>query len=281
MDTPSSPNPAYNTNPTGTANLPGGVAAPVFSTTPPLDRIARPPALPPERRHQGAFADDYAAIPGKLTAHSLIERLLKAPGAVAFELTEGRRLSAGLGLLIIAALCFLSYGFIIGTFSAGEQLLIVPVKVLGGVLFSAAICFPSLYISSCFSGGRQSLGDTIGLFVLGLAMWSVLLVGFAPIAWLFSQSTETVAFMGLLHIIFWTIAACFGLKLLSEGLEHINGRNLGILRVWGVIFLVVTMQVATMLRPLIGKSAPLQLNEKKFFLAHWSDCINGKDGNRK
>ena len=181
---------------------------------------------------------------------------------------------ACLGLIILAALSFLGYGFIIGTFSAGEQLLVVPAKVLGGVIFSAAICFPSLYIFSCFSGGRQSLGDTAGLFALGLAMWSILLVGFAPIAWLFSQSTETAAFMGLLHILFWLAAAWFGLKLMNTALAHLNGRNLGILRVWGIIFLVVTMQVATMLRPLIGKSAPLQLNEKKFFLAHWGDCID-------
>jgi hypothetical protein len=237
----------------------------------------RPAAGPGRNNLEQAFATDYAAIPGELTAHKLLECLLKTPASVAYELTHGRRLPACLGLGGIAALCFLGYGFIVGAFSAGEQLLIVPGKMLGGVVFSAVICFPSLYVFSCFSGGRQSLGETIGLFIAGLALWSILLVGFAPIAWLFSQSTETVAFMGLLHLLFWVGAACFGLKLMNTALEHLNGRRLGILRVWGVIFLVVTMQVATLFRPLIGKATPLQWNEKKFFLTHWADCINGKE----
>jgi hypothetical protein len=241
----------------------------------------RPPALPGQTRLAHGFDSEYTAIPGALTAHVLLERLLKTPASVAYELTCGRRLQASVGLVVIAALCFLGYGFIIGTFSFGEQLLLVPLKLMVGVVFAAVICLPSLYIFSSFSGGRQSLGDTVGLFILGLALWSILLVGFAPIAWLFSQSTGTVAFMGLLHLLFWVAAAYFGLNLMNTALEHLNGHRLGILRVWGVIFLVVTMQVATLFRPLIGKAAPLQLNEKKFFLAHWADCINGRGNGRK
>lgn len=235
--------------------------------------LGRPPAIPGQSYLKQSFATDYEAIPGELTARSLLERLLKAPASVVYELTCGRRSKASLLLAAIATLCFLGYGFIIGTFSAGEQLLIVPVKLLGGVIFSAVICLPSLYIFSCFSGGRQSLGDTIGIFILGLTLWSVLLVGFAPIAWLFSQSTKTVGFMGALHVLFWVAAAWFAFELMNAALAQLNGRNLAIIRVWGVIFIVVTMQVAIMLRPLIGKAAPLQMNEKKFFLAHWSDCI--------
>jgi hypothetical protein len=212
---------------------------------------------------------------GGLTPHSLLEALLKKPLAVAFEITKGRRLPATLGLLVIAALCFLGYGAIIGSFSGGGQLLIVPLKVLIGVLFSALLCLPSLYIFSCFSGGRQSLGDTIGLFVLGLTLWSILLMGFAPIAWLFSQSTQTVAFMGLLHVLFWIAAACFGLSLMNTAFAEVNGRKLVILRAWAALFLIVTMQMATMLRPLVGPASSLQWTEKKFFLAHWGDCLDG------
>ena len=263
----STPNDASLNNPNPNSPIPPDPWAPPV----------RPPSLPGQSHLEQGFAVDYVAIPGDLTAQNLLERLLKTPASVAYELTRGRRLQACLVLSVIAALCFLGYGYIMGSFSGGEQLLAVPVKLVAGVVLAAAICLPSLYIFSCFSGGRQSLGDTISLFVLGLALWSILLVGFAPIAWLFSQSTETVAFMGFLHLLFWVAAAWFGLNLMNTALAHLNGRKLGILRIWGVMFLVVTLQVAAMLRPLIGKATPLQLNEKKFFLAHWSDCVNSRD----
>lgn len=240
-----------------------------------------PPALPKQCATEPSFAATYEPVPGKLTLHALLERLLKAPDSLAYELTRGRRLGTCLFLALIAGLCFMGYGFIMGAFSAGEQLVMVPVKMLAGILLSAAICLPSLYIFACFSGGRQSLGDTIGLFTLGLALWSILLVGFAPIAWLFAQSTESLAFMGLLHLVFWVTAACFGLSLMNRALAHLNGRHLAILPAWGVIFLIVTMQVATLFRPLIGKAESPQWGAKKFFLAHWSDCIDSGDHVRR
>jgi len=41
---------------------------------------------------------------------------------------------------------------------------------------------------------------------------TVLLIGFAPVAWLFSQSTESLLLMGALHLVFWLIATYFGLR---------------------------------------------------------------------
>ncbi len=244
----------------------------------PRPTVARPPLLPGQSYFDQSFATDYAAIPEKLTVQVLLERLLKIPASVVYELTRGRRLQAGFVLTLVAVVCFAAYGFIIGTFSGGEQLMMVPVKLLFGVLLSAVLCLPSLYIFSCFSGGRQSLSDTVAVFILGLALWSLLLVGFAPIAWLFSQSTDTVAFMGALHVLFWGAAAWFALSLMNSAFAQMNGgRTLTILRFWGVLFFVVTMQVAVLVRPLIGKAAPIRAGEKIFFLTHWSNCIENDD----
>jgi hypothetical protein len=266
-----------NTPNESTGNIAGQYTSP--TARPP---VSHPPALPGQSYFNQSFATDYAAIPGRLTAQNLLERLLKMPASVVYELTRGRRLQAGLVLALVAVVCFVAYGFIIGTFSGGGQLWMVPVKLLLGVILSAVLCLPSLYIFSCFSGGRQSLSDTVAALVLGLALWSILLVGFAPIAWLFSQSTDTVAFMGALHVLFWGVAAWFALDLMNSALAQLNdGRTLTILRLWGVLFFVVTMQVAVMVRPLIGKAAPLQLGEKKFFLTHWSNCIEYADKDEK
>jgi len=36
---------------------------------------------------------------------------------------------------------------------------------------------------------------------------------------------------------------------------------------------VVTLQLTTTLRPILGRSDDLLTNEKKFFLEHWSDTM--------
>jgi len=49
--------------------------------------------------------------------------------------------------------------------------------------------------------------------VTGLLMlMTILLIGFAPVAWLFSQSTESLGWMGFLHLLFWLIATAFGVR---------------------------------------------------------------------
>lgn len=231
-----------------------------------------PPVLPRGSRGE-TFGEDYVAISGRLTIQNLLESLLKKPESVVYELVNGRRMAAAFLLALTAGVCFASYGFIMGTFSSGEQLLLVPLKLLVGILFATCICLPSLYIFSCFSGGRQSIGETVGVLLLAIALWGILLVGFAPIVWLFSQSTKTVSFMGFLHLIFWLIAAGFSLGQMKSALVKLNERRLAILNLWGFLFLIVTLQVATMMRPIVGPSGPLRLTEKKFFLVHWADCM--------
>jgi len=48
------------------------------------------------------------------------------------------------------------------------------------------------------------------------------------------------------------------------------------MRTWVIIFVLVVVQMTTALRPLIGTAETLMPTEKKFFLAHWADCL--RDG---
>jgi hypothetical protein len=43
--------------------------------------------------------------------------------------------------------------------------------------------------------------------------------------------------------------------------------------VWSGIFLLVTLQMTTSLRPIIGRSDDFLTSEKKFFLQHWGDTM--------
>jgi hypothetical protein len=113
-----------------------------------------------------------------------------------------------------------------------------------------------------------------GLVAGLLMLMTILLVGFAPVAWLFSQSTSSLPWMGALHLGFWITATFFGLRFLSAAFARSDARSNAGLRTWMVIFLLVALQMSTALRPIVGKSTSLLPHEKKFFISHWLSCLD-------
>jgi hypothetical protein len=194
-----------------------------------------------------------------------IEAILRQPRRVMFQLSQPNQTA-----LILA--------MVAGTFAGGSQLWIAPVKIAGGLLISAFICLPSLYIFSCLSGSHARLTEVFGLLASLLALMTILLIGFAPVAWVFSQSTESVTAMGSLHLIFWLVATYFGVRFIHRGFAHFKGKPAGGLTVWTIIFLLVALQMTTALRPIIGTAPTFMPTEKKFFLSHWADCLENKQG---
>jgi hypothetical protein len=184
-------------------------------------------------------------------------------------------------MLFVSVVCSLIYGVVAGTFSGDTQLWAAPVKIAAGLMISALICLPSLYIFTCLGGSQARLVEVFGLLAGLLMLMTILLIGFAPVAWIFSQSTESLAWMGTLHLIFWFIATCFGLRFLETGFSHSNARSLAGFRTWVVIFLLVALQMTTALRPILGKSETFLPAEKKFFVAHWGDCLKGQGWDSK
>lgn len=244
----------------------------------------RPPPLPRGGRNAcdnsddglfPTFGKDFAPMEKSLTPFSIVDALLKHPGRAVHEIIKGNAGRIGLALFLIAAVCMAGYGLIMGSFSGGNQFWAVPSKLVVGMFLSALICLPSLYILTSLSGCEQSLSESIGLLLVSLALSGILLVGFAPIAWIFSQSTSTAAFMGGMHILFWMCGTYFGLRLLITSFSFLNLRRIGVLTFWAVIYIVVSFQMATALRPMIGPFETYELQGKKFFLAHWGECING------
>lgn len=228
-----------------------------------------PPPTPPVVEN----VSDQQPVTGIVSA---VEAILRHPRRIHFQLSKGNTASVVMVLLFIAAFCALVYGFIVGTFSGGTQLWAAPVKVAGGLLVSGLICLPSLYIFCCLSGSQARLGEVFGLLAGMLAITTILLIGFAPVAWVFSQSTESVLTMGTLHLIFWMVATIFGLRFLARGFSQLKAGSSGMLVLWGVIFLLVALQMTTALRPIVGKSDHFFPATKQFFLSHWFDNLNGR-----
>ncbi len=237
--------------------------------TPPI--IATSP-LPedPAKIPLGKAPEEQIPITG---IDSAIEAILRQPRRVLFQLRQPGQGSLIAGILIIVLVCSLVYGVIVGTFSGHEQLWAAPLKIAAGLFISALICLPSLYIFSCLSGSDARLGEVCGLVAGLLALMTILLIGFAPVAWIFSQSTESITAMGSLHLAFWLIATGFGLRFLQTSFSHLNAKSNSGFKVWTIIFLLVMLQMTAALRPIVGTAPTLLPTEKKFFLTHWADCL--------
>jgi hypothetical protein len=233
-----------------------------------------PPSGYPPRVALGEIPEERETIPGLAGA---IESILRQPRRVMFQLRQpgaGKLIAA---MVFISIVCSLIYGVIVGSFSGGTQWWAAPVKISCGLLISAIICLPSLYIFACLSGAQARLVEIFGMVAGLLMLMTILLVGFAPVAWLFSQSAESLPWMGFLHILFWLIATIFGVRFLSAAFSHSNARSSAGLGTWIVIFVLVMLQMSTALRPIVGKSDHFFPSEKKFFVSHWIDCIDKSD----
>ena len=225
----------------------------------PLPVHITPTALPP-------LADD-AGI------GLLIDSLLKRPARLIRQLCETKSSRHWLLLLLVAVPAFALYGLVIGSFHGGGQYYVSPMKVTAGALLSMLICFPSFYIFSCLAGIDVQLRGIAGVMFAMFALTGMLLLGLAPVAWVFSQSTTSENFIAILHLVFWLIAAAFGARLLSYMTQAQDVPHRVHLRVWLVIFILVSLQMTTALRPIIGPSADWLPKEKRFFLTYWYENI--------
>src|SRR5580765_6181399 len=129
-----------------------------------------PPAgawLPPHMpRSLGDDPADREPVPNLIAA---IDAILRHPRRVMYHLRQPGSGKIVAAMLFVALACGLVYGVIVGSFSGGVQWWAAPVKVAGGLLISAVICLPSLYIFGCLSGSQAGLAEVFGL-VSGLLM---------------------------------------------------------------------------------------------------------------
>lgn len=200
---------------------------------------------------------------------ALLDAALKRPGELSRWLLSQASVAAPAKLLFCTFLFALGYGLVMGSFSGGWQWALVPLKAVLCLGMSALACFPSLFIISALSGSRQSIGDTAQILAVFLCILSLLLTGFAPIAWVFSQSTQALSFMTLMHFAFFALAFLLSIRVLVGIFRELNRKSMHALRIWGLIFFVVVLQMCTVLRPMLGP-ADLSDGKKMFFLEHWA-----------
>ncbi len=84
--------------------------------------------------------------------------------------------------------------------------------------------------------------------------------------------------MGFLVLMFWITALGFGIGAITKGAKAFGDHNTTYLTFWSIIFIVVTFQMSTSLRPLLGPAEEtLFPTEKRFFLEHWGEVFRCHD----
>lgn len=246
---------------------------PISSNIPPQIPLPPGPTRPPRPTCPTLGEDPAERVP-ITNPVAAIEAILRQPRRLMYALRQPGAGGLIAGMLFVAVGCSLIYGVVVGSFSGHEQWWAAPVKISVGLLISMLICLPSLYIFASLSGSQARLAEMFGLVVGLVMLMAILLVGFAPVAWLFSQSTQSLAWMGALHLLFWAVSTIFGLRFLNAGFAQSNARSNAGLNTWIAIFMLVMLQMSAALRPLVGSADTFMPEEKKFFLTHWSDCLD-------
>lgn len=230
---------------------------------------SQPPKAPFSKQPEPTPKPPLTKLEGPLTVMKTLELLLKAPTVILQQIKVSHH-SAVMGTLcVIFSVCTIAYGLVLGSFSGAEQWWAAPIKVFAGLLLTSLICLPSLYIFSCLSGADVNIAQVSLILLSGITLTAVILLGFAPVAWVFSQSTNSLVFMGFLHLIFWGICMIFGVRLIRLFTVGQKLNNTIYINVWIFIFILTALQMTTALRPILGKAPTLLPQEKKFFLQHW------------
>jgi hypothetical protein len=216
---------------------------------------------------------DEAALKG-----NIIGQLLKAPLLVMLKIMSGKNLlMENAKLLGSAAVCYAVFGLSIGLFGGWQVAAMSVMKVPLIALCSMLLCFPSLYVFTAVLGSPMTFGQAFALGSACLAMTGLILVGLAPVAWLFSVSTASLGFVVVMTIVIWVVAMSFAGNFLGRAREVgllKRGEGLGI---WFVILAVVMLQMTTVMRPIL--TAPKKNEsgitaEKKFFMRHFADSFD-------
>jgi hypothetical protein len=233
------------------------------------------PLLPPLQR-KAPQRLTLEPMQGPVTPASVTEALLRHPGRLVHA-SQQPQSQLPRHLLLVAAVCLVIFGLILGSYSGGTQFWAAPLKLLVGMTISACICFPSLYIFSAMDGVPVRPTQLATLLLSSLALTCLLLLGFAPVVWVFCVSTDSLGFIGALVLAFWLIGLYFGQRILAHAARALGSESSGFLKLWVVIFTIVTLQMATSLRPLIGTSETLLPTEKRFFIEHWMISMEPND----
>jgi len=217
------------------------------------------------------------------TRRSTLDRLLEDPNQLVSALLEDGRVNRRrLAIIALAALGGIAfYGAGMGSFQGGVQILRSMVKAPLVLFASLLLAFPSLYVFTGLAAGGTSLRRVLVTATTYAALLAAVLVALLPISWLFSAATNHLWFVTEIHFLSWCLALLLGHRVLQSAVSRERrGHGLSVaLLLWSGLLLLVSLQMATHLRPILWQEAdgPFVEQEKRFFLEHFTDQFDATD----
>lgn len=225
-----------------------------------------------------ATQNPESAAPDPTASAGTLAELLKEPQRFARGLCGGDGARPALRLVLAGVAGYALFGLAAGFFAGPLVALLDAAKGAAIALFAFALCLPSLYVFACVSGMTLSFRQILAAGGACLAMAGLMLSALAPVLWLFAVSSGSAAFVTFLTFALAFLAAAFALRPARALAAAGALRSLAGIRVWFAILVVVSLQMVTLLRPMLAERKPdAKPAEKCFFLEHFSDAVFGND----
>ncbi len=204
--------------------------------------------------------------------------LLKAPSWLVAQIDDDCGLGGRAARMAFWGLVFHAiFGLALGLFGGWSVAFMTAAKTPLIAICSIALCFPSMYVFACVGGMPLSLSQAAALAGAVLAVTGLLLLALAPVAWLFAVSTTNATFVVLLTLLIWLIATGFARGFISRLRTSATLNRLGGLSWWALVYMLVTWQMTTFLRPLLVEAKDGWFtSEKMFFLVHFGRALAGE-----
>jgi hypothetical protein len=180
-------------------------------------------------------------------------------------------------MLFILLFSFL-YGGIMGSYNGALQSLVSGIKIPSLILLSLLICFPALFVIQSMLGSKLTFYQMANIIFSGFFVFTTIALSFAPIVIFFMITSDSYAFLKLLHVSIFTFSGIFAVKTIISGLKFSCEKKniypklgMTIFRIWVFILAFVSAQLAWNLRPFVGsrnmKFELFREHEGNFFVA--------------
>lgn len=159
-------------------------------------------------------------------------------------------------LLLVLFVCGAIHGIVMGASSGSlAQMCLSAVKVPFLITISTCLCIPSLYAVTTISGLRDDFPAILRAILAAQATVAVTLCALSPMLLLLYASTSNYSATKLINGVLFLIASAAGQVTLMRHYEHLIRRNplhIHGRRLWWALYILVTIQLAWVLRPFIG-----------------------------
>ncbi|RKY29376.1 MAG: hypothetical protein DRP79_00540 [Planctomycetota bacterium] len=200
---------------------------------------------------------------------SIIPRVLRLRDALYFDIKDDRASYKFIAqMALVALVCFMIYGFVMGTYNHfPRQSISSMVKLPLVFMISLAVLLPTLYLIGILLNLRVYFRQMLGLFVMSVCATSLVLVCMAPITGFclitISRGASRYNLLMLVNIVILGLSGLVGLAYLARGSKFlarkrekesgVRPKSRFVLFLWMLAYALVGIQLAWALRPYMGR----------------------------